>query len=594
MKPNLLSDSKKAVLFAILITLGVHYLYYPKWSKDGTEATISWDITGYYLYLPAIFIYKDLKQLHFKDEMLKKYHPSPNFGHAFLHKKSGNYVIKYSLGQAVSFLPGFTVGHIWASNSNKYEADGFSLPYQFCISFFSLLCAIIGFIVLRLILLKYFDELTVAFTIISLLLGSNYLNYTAIDGAMTHNSIFTIYALLIYLSIKYHKVAKLRTAVSIGFLIGLVALIRPTELISCMIPLLWGTDIFRRQAIRNRVSFLVKQYKQLISAVIVSLAVGSLQLIYWKHVGGEWLIYSYEEQGFSWLRPHIREGIFSYKNGWLVYSPFMIFSLIGFFFLLKKNRKIFATIFGFTVLFIYIAFAWDIWWYGGSLGQRTMVQCYAILAFPLAALFASLIKSNLWMKLIVGPIMLLLIYVSLWFTHQAHEGGLFYTAQMTKPYYWNTLLTYEKNPENLKLLDHVDALYEGKRENIQVISYDSTFITLLDKETKFSKEFLVAADRMPADYEWLRVSAECKIGEKIWDTRKMTHFIVEFKNGKELLDHQTFRIQHHMNENETKRMHVDIQKPTLPYKEILVRFYNPGAQNPIEISKVSLETYDED
>ena len=41
--------------------------YYPKWSKPGSEAAISWDVSGYYHYLPAIFIYKDLKNLSDKE-----------------------------------------------------------------------------------------------------------------------------------------------------------------------------------------------------------------------------------------------------------------------------------------------------------------------------------------------------------------------------------------------------------------------------------------------------------------------------------------------------------------------------------------------
>ena len=590
----MLSHSKKALLFVTLFTLGVHFLYYPKWAKDGTEATISWDVSGYYLYLPATFIYNDLKQLNFKDDMLKQYHPSPNFGQAFLHEKSGNYVMKYTLGQAVTYLPGFTIGHIWASMSSKYENDGFSFPYQFCISMGSLLWTILGFIFLRLILLKYFDELEVALTTVGLLLGSNYLNYIAIDGAMTHNCLFTIYTLLIYLSIRYHESPRLRTAVGIGSLVGLAGLIRPTELISCMIPVLWGTDVFSKQAIGNRVSFLLKEYRQLITAVVVCILVGSLQLLYWKYVSGEWLIYSYEEQGFSWLDPHLYDGIFSYKSGWLVYSPFMIFSLIGFLFLLVKYRSLFLVAFAFACIFIYVAFAWDIWWYGGSLGQRTMVQCYPILAFPLAALFASLKNTKIILQVLVGGIMLLLCYVNLWFTHQAHEGGLFYTGQMTKPYYWNTLLTYKKNPKNLKLLDDVDALYTGNRTNVIVAAQDSTYVAKLDKETQFSEEFIVYPEQLSSDYEWIRVSADCKIDQKEWNIWKMTHFITEFKDGKELLYHQMFRIQRLMGDNEKVRLYMDIKKPSVPYKKIIVRFYNAGGEKPIEISKVHLETYKED
>ena len=37
---------------------------------------------------------------------------------------------------------------------------------------------------------------------------------------------------------------------------------------------------------------------------------------------------------------------------------------------------------------LWVVSAWDIWWYGGSLGQRALVQSYAALALPLAYLLA--------------------------------------------------------------------------------------------------------------------------------------------------------------------------------------------------------------
>ena len=61
---------------AVLLAGGA-FFYYPKWEQSGTEATISWDVAGYYLYLPAVFIYGDLKHLSFGEEMLQKYHSAP-------------------------------------------------------------------------------------------------------------------------------------------------------------------------------------------------------------------------------------------------------------------------------------------------------------------------------------------------------------------------------------------------------------------------------------------------------------------------------------------------------------------------------------
>ncbi len=80
--------------------------YYPKWKQGGSEATLSWDVLGYYMYLPAVFIYGDIKKCGFKDSILAKYQPTPDFQQAFVHS-NGNYVMKYSSGQAVMMAPFF-------------------------------------------------------------------------------------------------------------------------------------------------------------------------------------------------------------------------------------------------------------------------------------------------------------------------------------------------------------------------------------------------------------------------------------------------------------------------------------------------------
>jgi hypothetical protein len=82
-------------LICVIAVFYTTFIYYPKWKNTGTEATISWDVSGYYYYLPAIFIYNDLKKLGFKDSIEAKYKPAGSFYQAFLHA-NGNYVMKYS------------------------------------------------------------------------------------------------------------------------------------------------------------------------------------------------------------------------------------------------------------------------------------------------------------------------------------------------------------------------------------------------------------------------------------------------------------------------------------------------------------------
>src|ERR1017187_1526723 len=83
------------------------FFFYPRWKQSNSEATISWDVSGYYWYLPSIFIYKDLKHQAFKDSIIWKYHPSNADFQQAIKAANGNYVMKYSSGMAIMYLPFF-------------------------------------------------------------------------------------------------------------------------------------------------------------------------------------------------------------------------------------------------------------------------------------------------------------------------------------------------------------------------------------------------------------------------------------------------------------------------------------------------------
>ena len=86
--------------------------------------TITWDKFGYYLYLPAFF-YDDPAKLNNFQHMLEIYNPGG--GYAALKAPNGNYVMKYSCGMALMYLPGFAIGH-FAAKIFGYPVDGLSYP----------------------------------------------------------------------------------------------------------------------------------------------------------------------------------------------------------------------------------------------------------------------------------------------------------------------------------------------------------------------------------------------------------------------------------------------------------------------------------
>jgi len=81
-----------------------------------------------------------------------------------------------------------------------------------------LLYSFIGLYYLRKVLLKYFTDVATAVTLLVIVFATNYFDYAAIDGAMTHNTLFTVYAILIYCVIKFYEKPTLQNSILIGFL----------------------------------------------------------------------------------------------------------------------------------------------------------------------------------------------------------------------------------------------------------------------------------------------------------------------------------------------------------------------------------------
>jgi hypothetical protein len=125
----------------------------------------------------------------------------------------------------------------------------------------------------------------------------------------------------------------------------------------------------------------MKNYIHLALMAFIVLLIGSIQLLYWKYSTGHWLYNSYKETGqsFDFRHPYLLKGIFSLKKGWLVYSPIMILSFLGFPFLYKNARQVSLPIVTYMLINIYVVFSWCQWDYGGGFGSRPLVQSYAVI-----------------------------------------------------------------------------------------------------------------------------------------------------------------------------------------------------------------------
>jgi hypothetical protein len=601
--------SKYAYWFCATTLIVLAFSFYPKWEKSGTEAAISWDVAGYYYYLPAIFIYKDLKKVAFHTDLDKKHGYQGNDFYAALPSTNGNLVMKYTSGMAIMYAPAFLIAHALATPLG-YAADGFSKPYQMAIGVWSLFLTLIGLWFLRKILLKAgFEDKAVGYTLLAIALATNFTEYSAINNAMAHGYIFTLYAIMLWLTMRFYETPSVFRAFGIGFTIGLAILSRPTELGIVLIPLFW--QIANKKDLINRFSFLKKQYLKILLTAFTIIGIGAIQLMYWKYVSGHFLYNSYGPEGkMEWLSTHIIDGMVSAQKGWLVYTPIMLFSVIGFIFLYKKHRPYFWSIFLFTLLFIYVSFAHKFWVYGGGLGQRQMIQIYPLLAFPMTAFFEKIRQSKTWSYIILAASSVCL-YLNAWLLYQAHRGGHL-DAEFTTPAYLRaTMGRFDIPIESRKLLDNKYD-FTGEKKNRKIIfknDYENDTSTqiidsqlvingkksfILNKDMQFSPKTEIPLSILGSEKrKWIRANATFRCVQREGNVWGMTQFIIVLKKGEQDVKGFLIRPQRIMNEGETKRIWLDAKVSRYDFDKIIVSIWNGGSDKIMVVDDLEVETFDD-
>jgi hypothetical protein len=396
--------------------------------KPGEPLRVTdWDNLGYYMYLPGLFIYDDITELRWIHDIDRKYGMVGSGGFYQAERcENGNYVDKYLGGIAILEAPFFLVAH-WYATHNNYPTDGFSQPYQYAVAFAAIFYALLGLFLLRRFLLKYYDDWVVAVTLLLLCLATNFLQYVAVDGGMSHAYIFLLYVLILFATKKWHDKPSTIWAAATGYIIGWATICRPTEAVMLFIPLMWGLNTETKWQ-------LVKENKTHIVIVAVFGLIGILpQLIYWKYVSGSWIY----DVGSAWdfLTPHFKV-LWGWEKGWFIYTPVTVLFIVGMLFIKKQEWR--KSVLWFCFLNIYIIISWRDWHYGASYSTRALMQSYPIFALPFAALVDRINTTKWkWGFYVLG---IYLIAVNI-FQHEQYSKTILHYDDMNRKYYGRIYLT---------------------------------------------------------------------------------------------------------------------------------------------------------
>lgn len=513
------------VVASVIIVLTSYLNFYDR-------QPLSWDVFGYYSYLPQTFIQNDPgnSSYAYLDSMRIKYDASP-YLYQIHHLENGHHLSHYSIGMAVLYAPFYFVADVYAGMAG-YEQDGFSLPYQKGLMWSYYFYIVLGLFVLRKILREYFSKGITALTILVIGIGTNYFHTAIVSFGMPHIYLFALAALLIWNTIRFYKEPTSGKAIAIGVFLGLSVIARPTQVLLAILPFLWGVK-FSFTEIKSRFVFLFRTKIRLTLIAFLSLfVIVGFQMVYWKMYAGTFLYNTYNNPGeglfLSW--PHTMDFLFSFRKGWFIYTPVMILALIGLF-LPSANRKgYFNAVLFFVLVNIYILSCWSNWWYASSFGMRAMIEAYPMMAIGLAVFIQWLWNAQLMRRILIGTLVVFFICFNLFQTWQMHIGVID-ISRMTKDYYFATFGSTHYNPDldSLLLVNRIEYIvpekpdlfrYKPTKElvlkevNDEFASQKDGFV--MSKQTLYGPGPIIRFDEVGTqDHVWTKIYLEFKTSDTL-------------------------------------------------------------------------------
>ena len=465
--------------------------------QEKRSCVAAYDQFGYYSYLPATFIYDDLAFQKPWKEKLQSYYCEQEIIYQYVDNEKDKKVNMYHMGLSYLHLPGFLIANSVAKPLG-YKQDGMSEPYRVAVKFTAFLFVILGLIYFRKTLLLYFSDRITALVMLLVYGASNCFVTFYYGDLMPHLYLFTLNTLFIYFTVKFIREERWRYVILAAFILGLTVAIRPTQAIWGIIPLI---------LILYKYKLSWKTFRLLILFPIGILLLNIPQLLYWKIQGGSWMIMNLHSETLSLLKPYTLEFLFSYKKGWLVYSPIFLFSFVGIWFGIRQNKQFVIALSVFVLLNIYVLSAWDCWWYSASFGSRVMVDSYIVFGVLIGFLLQEISTSK---KVLVPTLSFftLLIGLSVFQSYQYFDG-IIDNERMTKDYYWQVFgkTTIEDSERTLLEIDRNDLNWNQKILAKNSLAKQKGYRVLEKSLYRSQKRIEVGADE-----EYITIM-ECKIGE---------------------------------------------------------------------------------
>ncbi len=408
--------SGKKLLRLVLLFYGVGLLSfwgYRHFRNPAIEKLVlGSDMHGYYQYLPVFFLqeWSDFQLLPWA----KPYGEEKTLS-------------VFTCGTAMLQAPFFLVAHA-ITEAGGLKADGYGPVYYFFVLLAGLFYATLGLLFLFKSLLRH-SPLHTALPVTALIFyATNLFYYTIMGPGLSHVYSFCLMAAVVFQVPRFYAKPGFKNSLLLALPFSLAFLIRPTNGVIALYILLYNIGSFRD--IRERIRFFTSRWYLLLSMAGLAFLIFVPQLLYWHYVTGDWIVYSYQEEGFTfWKNPQVMTVLFGKRGGWFVYTPVMLAaSFFLFWMLLKKKPDAWAILLTMAAI-VYLDASWWTPAFSASAGYRALIEFLPLMAFPLAHAYENTRHSpQKWMRITAGILIFIFVVFNIQFAFK-YEPALWWDRE---------------------------------------------------------------------------------------------------------------------------------------------------------------------
>jgi len=344
-------------------------------SERFTYSSEIWgDKAGYYIYLPATFIY------HWDGENIPE-SLSERTGNGFQVTSEGIIETKYTSGLAWLQVPFFALATTWEYFTED-QVTGFSNTHFGVFNLIGPFYLICSLVLLWRLFRPHIRPPALAFTLGVFLVCTNWYWYTVAESGMSHVfSLFVFSAIGFLVGARDWKSAPPSRLFLLQVLIVLALLIRPTHIVALAFWIPLASRLNTRHALSWNV---IRTAGFWVRGVLVLAVLIAPQILYWKYAFGQWLPYSYGEEGFEWFDPNLLSFWVAPLNGLFLYAPVLLIALFGMTRLIRQRHAAGWLSLGAFLVSSYVLSCWWDWAFGCSYGSRNFVEYSVFFLLPFA------------------------------------------------------------------------------------------------------------------------------------------------------------------------------------------------------------------